>query len=220
MKSITDINPMWHLYDYLKPWDAASLIAGYEPTTTAAYHGFLPCGETEHYQAQKQVEIIQKALFTAAANNQITLHHQSLQAGVWHHETLVMGEEGDYWVNEDVFSVDEIKEWLKSKGITKGFFFPENEHSHEPDYLKKHHPNYAPKLVAAIRAWEAIQDPELRKRKSVKQAAIDWLETNYRELGLVYNEGRNDHAIESIAKIVNWADKGGAPATPVSTEDA
>jgi len=80
------------------------------------------------------------------------------------------------------------------------------------DYLDPENPRYAPKLAAAIRAWEAVEDP---KGKHPAQAIREWLTSNAKELGLLKDDGKpSKSAIEDIAKIANWQPKGGAPKTP------
>lgn len=121
--------------------------------------------------------------------------------------------------------VASLKEWLSSKGISTGFFFA-SESSALPGYLNPSHPRYVPRLAAAIKAWQAMEDANLYAGKSPKQAMENWLESNYRELGLMhkksnkkngYKEGDiNKTAIEEAAKIANWQEDGGAPKTPES----
>jgi hypothetical protein len=68
-----------------------------------------------------------------------------------------------------------------------GFFFREPQ---GPDYLSPNHPNYSPKLAAAIAAWVAVsKDPELRKGKTVKQALDVWLRLHANEFGLTKEDG-------------------------------
>ncbi|WP_100638218.1 hypothetical protein [Marinobacter salexigens] len=119
----------------------------------------------------------------------------------------------DYVIKETIIEVDELKRWLLSRNCKPQFFFGADA-GNTPDYLELKHPNFSAEIAAAIRAWEAIQDPELRKGKTAKAAATEWLETNYRELGLMHNGKRSGSAIERIATIVNWETSGGAPKTP------
>lgn len=89
-----------------------------------------------------------------------------------------------YWesVNEISMSdtrvkVDDLRKWLEGRGIKTGFFFPQPEDT--LDFLDPSHKNYAPKLAAAIRVWQAVNaDPELIKGKTVKQALLKWLRKN------------------------------------------
>src|SRR5690554_734624 len=123
----------------------------------------------------------------------------------------------DNSAQSDLFSIrvraDELKDWLASKNRKPEFFFGSQTTS-IPDYLNENHPHFSLQLHVAAKAWEAIQDEELRKGKSVKAAATAWLENNYRALGLVQKGRRNDSAIERIATLINWKPTGGAPKTP------
>jgi hypothetical protein len=117
----------------------------------------------------------------------------------------------DIW--DTLIDVEELKRWLITRNCKPPFFFGADA-SNTPDYLEAKHPSFSPEIAAAIRAWEAIQDPELRKGKTVKAAATEWLETNYRELDLMHNGKRSNEAIKRIATLVNWESSGGAPKTP------
>ncbi len=110
--------------------------------------------------------------------------------------------------------VEDLKVWLKSRGVKQGFFFPQTTETQE--YLDPNHKHYSPKLSAAIRSWQAVSaDPELIVRKTVKQALIGWLRKNASQFGLIKGDGiLNKHGIGEIAKISNWIPKGGVPKTP------
>ncbi len=116
--------------------------------------------------------------------------------------------------DKTMVSVDDIRSWLKSRGVKQGFFFPQPIETQ--DYLDPNQKNYAPKLAAAIRAWQAVNtDPDLLKGKTVKQVLLKWLRKNADQFGLTKDDGNpNEQGIEEIAKISNWATKGGAPKTP------
>jgi hypothetical protein len=111
--------------------------------------------------------------------------------------------------------VDDLRAWLRTRGISTGFFFPESAYSTIP-YLDPQHPNYAAKLAAAINAWEAVSgDPSSFRSKTVKQALLVWLRKNAAQYGLTKEDGNpNDQGIEEVSKIANWDLKGGAPKTP------
>lgn len=119
----------------------------------------------------------------------------------------------DYHLFETLIEVEELKKWLLSRNCRPTFFFGD-EATKTPKYLDKTHPHFASQLAAAIQTWEAIQDPELRKRKSVKSAAKDWLQNHYTEFDLIHDGKRNESAIERIATLTNWEPGGGAPKTP------
>lgn len=107
-------------------------------------------------------------------------------------------------------AVDDLREWLRSRGVKTGFFFPPTADT--PDYLDPQHPRYAPKLAAAVRAWLAVEDP---KGKHPKQALEKWLREHAAEFELTNDDGRpNGQGIDECAKVANWQAKGGAPKTP------
>jgi hypothetical protein len=124
---------------------------------------------------------------------------------------------------ESRVEVESLRVWLKSRGFRTGFFFPDATDA--PDYLDPQNSRYAPKLAAAVRAWQAMEDKNLRRGKSAKAAMEQYLETNYRTLGLAQKRSSEKHgykagdinktAIVEAAKIANWEDDGGATKTPV-----
>lgn len=115
------------------------------------------------------------------------------------------------WSKTEV-QLDDVAAWLASRGIADGFFFPVKKAPR--DYLDTDHPRYSVKLAAAIKVWEAMEDENLLARKSTKTAMTDWLESRYKELGLVHNGKISKNAIENVVSVVNWHTTGGAPKTP------
>ncbi|MBK7252200.1 MAG: hypothetical protein IPI06_15410 [Gammaproteobacteria bacterium] len=94
--------------------------------------------------------------------------------------------------------------------LRTGFFFPTD--SGAPDYLDPNNERYAPKLAAAVRAWQSVTDGG---GKSPKQALMRWLNEHSAEFGLSDDDGRpNEQGIEECAKVANWQRGGGAPKTP------
>ena len=113
----------------------------------------------------------------------------------WHHSTVM---------------VDDLREWLRGRGISSGFFFPEPET--QRDYLDRKHERYAPKLAAAVSAWE---NAKVTSGKSPKSQLLKWLREHAAEFGLTDEEGnQNQQGIEEVAKVANWQPGGGAPKTP------
>lgn len=110
--------------------------------------------------------------------------------------------------------VDDLRSWLRERGIKTGFFFPQDVAS--ADYLNATHEHYSPKLAAAINAWEAVtRDPSLLRGKTVKQGLLVWLRRNADKYSLTKEDGSpNEQGIEEVSKIANWDFKGGAPKTP------
>jgi hypothetical protein len=106
--------------------------------------------------------------------------------------------------------VDRLQTWLSSRGFRTGFFFPAK--SSAPDYLDPNNLRYAPKLAAAVKAWQAVTDAN---GKSPKQALEKWLREHAAEFGLSDDEGKpNETGIMEASKVANWQPGGGAPKTP------
>ena len=117
--------------------------------------------------------------------------------------------------DEATVMVDELRAWLKKRGVETGFFFPRPA---GPVYLSPVHPHYSAKLAAAISAWKAVsENPELRRGRTVKKALDVWLRQHANEFGLTKDDGNpNEQGIEEVAKIANWDTEGGAPKTPAA----
>jgi hypothetical protein len=124
--------------------------------------------------------------------------------------------EGNEDANATTIAVEDLRAWLKTRGLKSGFFFPAHEAG--PDYLSPGGPHYSVKLAAAVEAWRAVsRNEELRRGKSVKQAIVVWLRQHANEFGLTKDDGNpNEQGIEDVAKIANWDTRGGAPKTPGS----
>ena len=111
---------------------------------------------------------------------------------------------------ESRVEVESLREWLATRGIRTGFFFPTATDA--PDYLDPKNSRYAPKLAAAVRAWQSVTDAG---GKHPKQALAKWLREHAAEFGMTDDEGKpNETGIEETAKVANWQPGGGAPKTP------
>jgi hypothetical protein len=77
---------------------------------------------------------------------------------------------------------------------------------------------YAPKLAAAVRAWnEVAADADALNGKTPKKALEIWLRKHANEYGLTNKDGNpNELGIEEICKVANWKPAGGASPTPVA----
>jgi len=107
-------------------------------------------------------------------------------------------------------NAESLKQWLRLKGFATGFFFPEPVET--MDFLDTDNPRYAPKLAAAVKAWQAVTDAG---KKTPKQALDKWLREHATEFGLTNDEGKPiEQAIEECSKVANWNAKGGATRTP------
>ncbi|TCK30767.1 hypothetical protein EV667_0867 [Ancylobacter aquaticus] len=113
-----------------------------------------------------------------------------------------------------LFDITSIKSWFWIRGMKQTVFGPYSPTKKSPS--QQFSKFYAPKLAAGNAAWEAVvSDSALRRGKSPKQALETWLTEHAAEYGLVNKDGSpNKTGIEEIAKVANWNQKGGAPATP------
>ena len=188
----------WRLCDEVSVVQAALLIVGEDPAASQEYiAGWEPEKRPRGYDA------VRAALVNAIRGKQLPAIFSEDEdafgrAPLWDHAMIL---------------VDNLRTWLTSRGVRTGFFFPLPQ---GPNYLSDSHPNYSPKLAAAIKAWTAVSDDaELRRGKSVKQAVIIWLRQHANEFGLTKEDGNpNEQGIEEVAKIANWDIRGGAPKTP------
>lgn len=106
-------------------------------------------------------------------------------------------------------TAESLKQWLKFKGFTSGFFFPVPIMT--MDFLDRSNARYAPKLAAAVSAWQAVTHSG---KRSPKQALDKWLREHAVEFGLTNDEGKPiEQAIEECSKVANWNAKGGATKT-------
>jgi hypothetical protein len=105
----------------------------------------------------------------------------------------------------------DVEQWVRRKGIETEFF----ANAVSPAYLDPSHPQFSYKLAAAIHAWNAIVgNPKLQKGLSAKAALKKWLKENAKSLELGKSTNLSSKGIEDVAKVANWATKGGAPKTP------
>ncbi|SAL38682.1 hypothetical protein AWB68_01692 [Caballeronia choica] len=145
--------------------------------------------------------------------NQVTIRPED-EAEAWNVEPHRLRVRGIvYRVHPDwgltTVAVDDVRAWLMSRGFREGFFFPDATDA--PDYLNPSDPRYAPKLAAAVSAWQANPNP---KGRSVKDALKKYVREHAAEFRLTDEEGKpNETGIEEVAKVANWQDKGGAPRT-------
>ena len=124
-------------------------------------------------------------------------------------------KDGTVDVQRSIIDVESLKTWLEvERGARPAFFFPAVESKTIPDYMNPKHSRYSPKLAAAVRVWQAMEDENLLRGKPVMSAMSDWMEMRYKELGLIWKGEINKTAIAECAKIANWKTEGGATKTP------
>ena len=118
------------------------------------------------------------------------------------------------WVSSTM-NVDSVCEWIRSRNFVDGFFITSDAN---PEGLADASSVfYAPKLAAAVRAWnEVTSNPEALSGKTPKKALEVWLRKHANEYGLSNKDGNpNELGIEEICKVANWKPAGGASPTPV-----
>lgn len=204
----------WQLCDRLSVVQAALLIVEMNPNENPDIMKLQEHEKPENFSA------VFTALKNAILGNLLPADILRIKYGGWEEEDKLFRDQYNFpeeaipvWEKTTIL-VDDLRVWLESRNFKEGFFFPQSENAH--DYLDKNHEHYAPKLNAAIKAWQAVNaDPKLSAGKTVSQALSNWLRKNVKELGLVKPDGKpNEQAFKEIAKISNWKPKGGAPKTP------
>jgi len=244
------IDPTWNIADTFTVQQAAALIAGFEPHSVNSDCGYF-CDENGWTDTEgiEPARVAYAALINAITDGTLKAmvrcnarlqgfqeypnHGEYARRRSWD-ENLGIGDIPDGiegviykgapdW-NKTTIKRKDLTDWLKSRGVTTGFFFPEASDTpatapaSTPDYLNPKHPHYTPKLAAAVKAWQALADIDVQ-RKSVKQALGDWLLDHAHALELMKDDGNPNYtAIDEIAKVANWNQGGGAPKTPTPTK--
>lgn len=116
--------------------------------------------------------------------------------------------------HKTTIKVDDLKAWLRSRGVRDCFFYSSDEPEEAP-YLDPANKHYAPKLAAAVAAWTEVSNkPELLANKSPKKALEKFLRESASQFSLTKEDGSpNEQGIEEVAKVANWNTKGGATKT-------
>lgn len=195
----------WRLCDELSVIQAALLTVGVDPSSEEGSY----C-ESEGHKQPHGYEAVKTAIANALKCNAITGRVVSLNDDG---EISLINNKFAIEDKIDIFAskvnVESLRAWLVTRNFEKGFFFPEIVET--ADYMDPDNPRYAPKLAAAVRAWQAVIDPG---KKSAKQALEKWLRENAAKFGLVSDDGNPSNlAVEECAKVANWSPGGGAPKT-------
>lgn len=197
----TDDLDYWRLCDELSVYEAALLIAGRSPAKLGNVEQLPFNKQPKGYEAAKTA--IRNALRSGKIKGTIEPAFDDRFDGP--PEPII----GSVDLYSSRVEVDSLKTWLIGRGFQRGFFFPTPIEA--PNYLDPANPRYAPKLAAAVRAWQAVTDPVGRHPK---QALAKWLRENAAEFDLTDDEGKpNETGIEEAAKVANWQPGGGAPKT-------
>jgi hypothetical protein len=185
----------WKLADELTAYQIALLIAGYDPSEFEDDH---PNRWPD--EVKQDISPFINALKNAARSKKLVIVPVLIDDELdWHNTTI---------------EVESLFGWLRLRNFSDGFFIGE---AGEVDKLADETGKfYAPKLAAAVRAWnEVTADPEALSGKSPKRSLEIWLRKHSNEYGLTNKDGNpNELGIEEICKVANWKPAGGASPTP------
>lgn len=199
----------WRLSEELNVIQAALLLVGCDPSSDDGYAERWDMDKRpKGYEAAKAA--ISNALRRGAIKGYLVPQYR-FDPDLYPHDGVEIENSID--LVESLLEVDSLRQWLVTRGIRTGFFFPVGNDA--PDYLDRNNPRYAPKLAAAVSAWQATADPV---GKSPKQALEKWLRENAARFKMTDGDGSPiAQAVEECSKVANWEPGGGAPKTPTKT---
>jgi hypothetical protein len=192
---------LWYLCKNYSIVQTALLVAGHDPASFEDVEQLTWEERPSGYQTAKNA-LVQHMKSSWDFGNQIQLDRRS---------------GGGIDVHQSTVSFEQVRKWLAERGQTSGFFGSKQEPTASlPDYLNRDHPRYAPKLAAAVKAWEAVDDEAVAKSgRSPRALLYAWLEKHAQEFELTHADGKpNQTGIKEVAKVANWKPEGGAPKTP------
>jgi len=201
-----DILPyrIWRLAESVSVVEAALLILDIEPQGVAADV------ESQHDDEKPKGYIAARRAVASALKARIL-------EGQWEFEVQSVGSNGQLIWDEDSIDVkkstvelDSLRKWLFGKFYEcKTFPYPTLES--ETPYLNDSHTRYSPKLAAVVEAWEAYDENDMSSG-TPKQKLEKWLRLNAPRFGFTDENGATqENVIKDLAKVANWATKGGAP---------
>lgn len=169
-----------------------------------AGHQYVETGLSPKQPNNNEKEFMYEALLKSD-NSEIYSTIADIQAGLFAKIYYIV--EPDW--HQTTIDVEDLKQWLKSKGTLPEFFFPSGV---VEGFRDKNHTRYSPKLACAIAAWEAVKTN--KPNLSVKATVAEWVSANAVTFGMVEADGvPSASAVEEVAKVVNWDTKGGANRT-------
>lgn len=190
----------WKLADELNAFQIALLISGYDPSE---FEGDV----YDRWPNEVKAEI--SAYLNAIKN--------AARGGKLAYTQVKYEEFNEIDWNLSTIHVDSFCDWMRSRNFVDGFFITD---ATSPEGLADASSVfYAPKLAAAVRAWnEVTSNPESSSGKTPKKALEIWLRKHANEYGLTNKDGNpNELGIEEICKVANWKPAGGASRTPTPT---
>ena len=190
----------WRLLESISIGQAAFLMLGYEPhqllDRLLTYKDF-----ERPIKIVNRVELIYHALRLGEIEGEIRFHSRQVDEEEWE------VDESSPNPIACMVKTASLAAWLINKNIETAFDFGPSPNN----FRDQSNPRFAPKLAAAVAAWENFSEVEKRPG-SVKQRLEEWLETHAEEFHLLNEEGKPMlNTIEEIAKIVNWVPQGGSP---------
>jgi len=218
-----DIDPFWGLSEDFTIDQAAALIVGMDPAYVDRCER-----DTDFEKYYPGLRPARAALVSAinARKLRATLRYDAepryvagidnlMERGYWKGEDVTEVHDSDgesfvitaipNWLTSTI-AIDDLREWLSRRNWSSVFFFPDAGESKAPasvpDYLDPNNRRYAPKLAAAVQAWQAVTNPA---KISPKAALTKWLESHKDHFCLSAN------GIAEVAKVANWATSGGSP---------
>ena len=213
-----EISDLWRLCEEFTLIQAALLIIGCDPASEFSY-----CEKWKVHERPTGYEAAKQGLSAGLRRSLIKGEHCGLP------ETDFNGNEigevpGTTDPERSTVERGSLVEWLRSRGMNKGFFFPAAAHTTGPDYLDPNHARYVAPMAAAVRAWLAMEDENLLLKKTPKAAMTAWIESRYKELGQFHENDNpkngtkagdiNKSAVDRAASFANWLPGGGATKTP------
>ena len=197
-----DISPYWRIAPQLGIVEVVLLILGLDP------QGEYNWVENMDMDRRPQsYNAVRAAIFSALETKQIDgLIHREIETN---HNGFAVNDSPTVDIFQSYVEIDSLTKWLRSKGMTDNYFFPADDEL--AAYMNPDHPRYSAKLAATVEAWEAFDEND-PSPGTAKQKLQKWLRLNAARFGFVDDEGKTrENVIEEIAKIANWATKGGAP---------
>ncbi|WP_374479509.1 hypothetical protein [Zoogloea sp.] len=197
----------WRLLDEMSVKQAALLAVGVDPASEdgTCCEGWKPHERPSGYEAVK-AGICVALMRGRIKGTFVPIYDYDINGNI-------VGEVPDSVdVDSAKVDVDSLRSWFSVRGFRPAFFFPETTDT--PDYLDPSHSRYSSKLAAAVKLWQAMDDDNLLRGKAPTVAMREWLESRYRDLGLIWNGDMNKQGMDDVIKVANWKVTGGATATP------
>ena len=112
----------------------------------------MPAYDNDPSEWKEQYDVVLKTLSKAVLFSRLKAHIKMIKEPYF--DTIaecycdIDTDEVD--VDKTIVQLEDLKVWLKSRGVSTGFFFPDAEQSAVQKYLNPNHKHYAPKLAAAV----------------------------------------------------------------------